>query len=585
MKSTGRWLGRGLLLVLFVATGIAESQTLPLVDAAKKQEWETVQSLIDQKADVNLAQTDGTTALAWAVYWDDLKTAERLVRAGADVNTGNYIGVSPLILAINNRNPDMVAALLKAGADPNQAMWSGQTPLMTAARTGVAEIVTSLLDRGADINAREPRRQQSALMWAISFGHPDTARMLIERGADVSARTIKLAEKEDYTPMLMRGYGANVEGVAQGGYTPLMFAAKVGDMATARLLLDQGAGINDVSVEDGPALVIASARGYEDMAMKLLELGADPNIPEASGMTALHYAMRDGLKTLLGYANVAAARICGFDWDTLCKYVDIFTEEEKAALFSTSEGLYIVEGESDSYEYERQNRMILPGANMYELAEDLLARGADVNAAMKYPPVRIRLDRVSWLNLAGATPFFLATAAFDDSAMGMLLEHGANPLVKTEVNHEVFMDQTKIIADDNQVFGNASTLMIAVGLGKKDRFTPIEERKALAAAKRLIELGADVNETTATGWTPLHAAAYIGATSLVTLLVENGARIAVQNGCGRTPLGLAEAENNVGLIKAYSRNEETISLLLSLGAGKSTPSAPVGECVLGRFQF
>lgn len=574
---------KGLGLILLLITGPAVAQSTNPLDAARVQDWQTVQSLNTEDMDINAAQTDGTTALAWAVYWDNLDTVKFLIDAGADVNAGNYIGVTPLILAAKNRSPDMVRLLLEGGADPNTAMWSGETPLMSAAKTGVTEVVTLLLDHGANINTQEPRRGQSALMWAISFGHPQTARVMIERGADISARTKKFTGSKNYTPMLMEGYGGNVEGVPQGGYTPLMFAAKIGDMETARLLLNRGADINAVSVEDGSALIIASLEGYERMALFLLDQGANPNVQDASGMSALHYAMRDGLKRLMGYVDISSARVCGFAWDTLCKYMEALTDEENAQLDNPSAGLYIVEGESDSNEYERQNRMVLPGGNMYELAESLLARGADVDAAMKYPPPRVRLDTGTWLNLAGATPIFLATAARDDAAMNILLEHGANPLVTTRVNEDVFMDQTQIIADDNQVFGNGSTLMVAVGMGKKDPLTPDEESKAFAIASRLIELGADVNETTATGWTPIHAAANIGAATLVDLLVKNGAEFNVENGCGRTPLSLAEAENSIGLIRRFPANDRTVNLLLKLGAEKSSTSGPVGVCVLGRY--
>jgi len=585
MKSICKLLGLGLPLGLFVVISLAEAQTLRLVDAAKSQQWEAVQSLLDQKSDVNAAHADGTTALAWSVYWDNQPVTELLIKAGAEVDAGNYLGVTPLMLANKNRSVEMVALLLKADADPNKTMWSGETPLMTAARTGVNDIINLLLDHGADINYREPRRGQSALMWAISFGHPSAARLLVDRKADISARTIKLTEPEPYTPMLMEGYGGNVEAIPQGGYTPLMFAAKQGDIETTRLLLSRGAGVNDVSVEDGTALVIASAERYEELALELLEQGADPNIPDANGMTALHYALREGMKALIGHVSVTTKRVCGFILEAPCKAYETLTEEDRKELGAAVSLLYVVEGETNPLEFERKNRMILPGKNMYDLAEALLARGADVNAAIKYPPARIRLERGSWLNLSGATPFFLALATFDDTAMEMLLEHGANPVVKTDVNKEVFLEQTKSIADDNQVFGNGSSLMIAVGLGKKVVFTQEEEKKAIAAAKRLIEFGADVNEATATGWTPLHAAAYIGATSLVQLLLENGAKVNVQNGCGRTPLSIAEAENNVGLIRGFKSNPETVKLLKSHGAVKGGSSPPVGQCVLGRYQI
>lgn len=217
-----------------------------------------------------------------------------------------------------------------------------------------------------------------------------------------------------------------------------------------------------------------------------------------------------------------------------------------------------------------------------KLAEALLAKGADPDAAMKHPPARLRMDSLPWLNLAGATPFFLATASLDTSAMEMLLEHGAKPLITTEANPTVLETQTKVYADDNQILGNGSSLMVAVGLGKKNDFTPIEEKSALDSAKRLVALGADVNEATVTGWTALHAASFVGANSLVSYLVEQGAKVNVQNGCGRTPLSLAEGLSVVGLLDRTVPHESTASLLKSVGANDSNAGVPIGQCVLGR---
>ena len=171
-----------------------------LADAAKRQDWTGVKALLGSgSADVDAAQPDGATALAWAAYWDHTETAKRLLRAKADPDRGNDYGVTPLMLACQNRSAEMVRLLLKSGADPDAASWSGVTPLMTAARTGEVDIMRALLDAGADVNASEPRRSQNALMWAIGFGYPDAAQLLIENGADVSARTTKL--QEDYSPM------------------------------------------------------------------------------------------------------------------------------------------------------------------------------------------------------------------------------------------------------------------------------------------------------------------------------------------------------------------------------------------------
>jgi hypothetical protein len=215
------------LLSLISFSALAQSD---LIDAAKSQDWDSVRSLLNNKGvDVNATQPDGATALAYAAYWDNVESVELLLKAKADPNIGNDYGVTPLMLASENRSAVMVKTLLESKADPDVAKWSGETLLMSAARTGFMEAIHLLLDHEADINATDPRRGQSALMWAISFGHPDIAKLLIDNGADIDAKTIML--NEDFTPMAIEGYeGAPVQTVPMGGYTPLLFAARVGDI-------------------------------------------------------------------------------------------------------------------------------------------------------------------------------------------------------------------------------------------------------------------------------------------------------------------------------------------------------------------
>src|SRR5687768_2343062 len=103
------------LAVLVSCTLLADGDRR-LVEAAKRRDTPAVRALLAQSVDVNGPQSDGATALHWAIHWDDLDTADLLIRAGANVQPANDYGVTPLILACANGNPAAVMRLLDAGA-------------------------------------------------------------------------------------------------------------------------------------------------------------------------------------------------------------------------------------------------------------------------------------------------------------------------------------------------------------------------------------------------------------------------------------------------------------------------------------
>jgi ankyrin repeat protein len=276
----------GVLLACGDTAVLYAADRAPLIDAARTADAAALRTLIRQGADVNAAAPDGTTALHWASYRDNVDIADLLIRAGAKVDAANDLGATPLWTASMNGSPAMVRRLLQAGAHPNLALLLGETPLMIASRSGNADVVTQLIDKGASVNARGPRGQ-TALMWAVAEQHPAVVQVLLSRGADIRARSDESGQVMAVPPHGKPEYNRMIP---FGGETALMFAARVGDLASAKLLLAAGANVNDADAWGVSAMVLAAHSGFTEMVEFLLDKGADASAT-GPGFTALHEAI------------------------------------------------------------------------------------------------------------------------------------------------------------------------------------------------------------------------------------------------------------------------------------------------------
>jgi uncharacterized protein len=272
-------LGLGLLMLSSGVFGGA------LVDAAKLADASAVRALIAKGTAVDEPDADGSTALHWAAYVDDLESARALLAAGADVNAATDLGVTPLWAAAQN-GAALTRLLLDAGARPNAALLSGETPLMAAARSGLADVAELLLGRGADVDARAGRGQ-TALMWAAAQRHPEVVAVLIAHGANVGLRSETWSQMMAVPPHGYREYNREIP---HGGNTALLFAARSGDLASARHLVGAGADIDAADAWGVTATVMAAHSGYTEMVEWFLAEGADPNLAGA-GFSALHIAI------------------------------------------------------------------------------------------------------------------------------------------------------------------------------------------------------------------------------------------------------------------------------------------------------
>ncbi len=474
-----------LLLVLAgVRIAAAAPPEAPLADAAKRADWATVETLLQQGADVDAPQGDGSTALHWASYRDNRDIAARLIRAGAEVDAANDLGVTPLWAACENGSSAMVKTLIEAGADPNRALPFGETPLMTAARAGNADVVGRLLAAGADVDATTAAGAygaQTALMWAVAQKHPAVVEVLLAHGADVHARSTTFTETVK-TISTYANYGLQcvprdecyITEVRSGGFTPLLFAARMGDAASARLLVAAGADVNETTPDGASVLAVAALSGHGAVSAVLLDHGADPNAADG-GYAPLHAAILHRDQTL-----VAA----------------------------------------------------------------LLAAGADPNARVS-ASTRYTRDSADFFFppwFVGAPAFWLAARHREAGIMRLLARHGADPLA---THSPAYWTRDRGTAASRMWVeeGETTALMAAVGLGGREPLWAVDHRARVAEATELgqgpdraaaeaatleavraaVELGVDVNAATARGRTAVSAARVDGFEDVVAFLAEHGA--------------------------------------------------------------
>jgi ankyrin repeat protein len=464
-----RALALTLLVVSHVAAGTNDSR---LIDAARTQDAKAVQTLLKQKVDVNARASDGSTALLWLAHWNDLETADLLLRAGAEANAVNDFRMTPLSQACTNNSAEFVRLLLKSGANPNTAIATGETPLMTCAKTGNVDAVRRLIEFGAAVNTAEPTQNQTALMWAAAERHSNVVRALIEAHADLKALT-------------------------KQGFTAIHFAARVGDLESVKLLLAAGV---DVNIPTGPGagagytpLMIATMRAQEEVALYLLDRGANPNT-DATGFTPLHWASTS-------WEGYASNPVYGFS-DPMSGIPD------------------------------RQVQL--------RLVKALLAHGANVNARMTK---RQPSFATGYTDAVGATPFLLAASVDDVEMMRILLAAGADPKIQTATKATAIMAATGLNHGIGESFVTeeqakaAVKLLLDLGVDPKGE-TTFGENALFGPAYRgwnsllaqLIDLGVNVNAVSKADTTPWRAANGQGDRLGGVLVNTEGAELLVKHG-------------------------------------------------------
>lgn len=365
-----------------------------IVGAAHSQDWAAVKAMA-RRAGTDLAatSTEGSTALHFAIDAGENLVLRELLDAGVDVSVRNLAGVSPLQLAVTSGNTEAVQLLLAKGAAAQALDEAKESLLMLAARHGDGAMARALIAAGAEPDYVEPQFGQDALMIAVRSANPGVVAALIAAGARLDHQTP--AGPEPITRPPGAGGGSTGEGMIRSGVPPegqrlagtgrmtaLLYAARDGQLESARQLVKAGAPLEQAEYNDITALLMAVSNDHHDVAKLLIEAGANVNAADWYGRRPLWAAVESRNRDV----SSSTATTNGVDRDAALQVIAM-----------------------------------------------LLEKGADANARIEHFPPRMggHAFNMSYVPTIGETAFYRAALNNDLPLMRLLLGHGADPMLGT----------------------------------------------------------------------------------------------------------------------------------------------------------
>lgn len=280
----------------------SHSKEPEIVIAVENGDYDRVVALINQGADVHARGRGGYAPLHCAAAKGDVRIVDHLLGRGANIdlrtdnNSGHDGGQTALFLAVVYGRKTVAMLLLGAGAKPDLRTVDGIRALEVASEKGDLELVSALVDHGACVN---PRGGTPPLASALFSRQLDIAKYLLTKGARVDATVpgfdspmLPAIASGKWLPAvdLLLSNGAQINQTDSQGRSALHNAVIA--FASSKTHHEKGPnGRMTVQIEKGEATLPVVAR--------LLEAGADPNMKDKEGLTALDWAKKTRSDALL----------------------------------------------------------------------------------------------------------------------------------------------------------------------------------------------------------------------------------------------------------------------------------------------
>ncbi|MGV3524873.1 MAG: ankyrin repeat domain-containing protein [Candidatus Sericytochromatia bacterium] len=474
----------------------------------------------------------------------------------------DYFGGSLLHWAAHTGQNQLIALLLDKGLEPDLQVFDTGTPLMAAARSGQLESVRLLVARGAEPDQGAGPDAISPLRMAIQEGHVEVARWLAaqkplqpvcEQAQGLFADSV-MGERLEMVRYLQE-QGCGLQDRSQDGYTPLMQAARRGHVPLFQMLLAQGHDPRIQAPDRMTALMLAAQSGQAEIVDALLRAGLAVDATHEEGEDALQFALAHGhlpiVQMLLGRGASLKAKtpegegylLAALHSGDLAMLRFVFSQGFAPTDLSAAQYQEVVSHAAYAGHTELLTYLLAQGVSpdlgdtegmtpllwaarmgRPQAVKLLLAAGVDPNGFGGQDALTLSegSDNLENPQTGGYTPLMEAAVSGHPDIVEILLAAGADPLLKG-------------------TYGDT-----ALSLACHDSSTP--DAVALQIVQQLLAQGAQPDPVNDAGKSPLMYAAKDGHLEIVKLLAAKGASLHRRDAEGKTVLSHALSRNNPSVV-------------------------------------